>query len=70
MCSIVDLLTFLYNPLLNLFKYIHVISLIWVGNTQLVKKKVTYLSLKVRTAQSSVIKSIAMPTFDQTDKYA
>jgi len=40
-----------------------------VGNTQLVKKKVTYLSLNVETAHSSVIKSIAVPTFHQTDKY-
>jgi len=40
-----------------------------VGNTQLVKKKVTYLVLNVDTAQSSIIKSIAAPTFDQTDKY-
>ena len=69
MCSIVDSLTFLYNPLLYLFKYTQVIYLISVGNTQLVKRKVTYLSLKVETAQSSVIKSIAVPTLDQTDKY-
>jgi len=40
-----------------------------VGNIQLDEKKVTYMSLNDETAQSSVIKRIAMPTFDQTDKY-
>jgi len=40
-----------------------------VGNTQLVKKNVTYMQLNVESAQSSVIKSIAVPTFDQTEKY-
>ena len=68
MRSIVDLLAFLYNSLLHLL-YIQVISLIWVGNIQLDEKKVTYMSLNDETAQSSVIKRIAMPTFDQTDKY-
>ena len=69
MCSIVDLLTFLYTSLLYLFKYIQVIPLIWEGNTQLVKRKVTYLAINVETAQSSVIKSIAVPIFNQTDKH-
>jgi len=40
-----------------------------VGNIQLDEKKVTYMSLNDETAQSSVINRIAMPTFDQTDKY-
>ena len=69
MCSIVDLLTFLYTSLLYLFKYIQVIPLIWEGNTQLVKKKVTYLAINVETAQYSVMKCMAVTTFNQTDKY-
>ena len=63
-----SLFTFPSKSVLYLFKYIQVIFLIRVGNTQLVKMKVTYLVLNVETAQSSVI-SIAVPTFDQTDKY-
>jgi len=40
-----------------------------VGNTQLVKKKVTYLALNLETAQSSVMKCMVVPKFDLTDKY-
>jgi len=69
MCSVDDLLTFLCNSLLYLFKYIQLISLILVGNTQLVKKKVTYLALNLETAQSSVMKCMVVPKSDLTDKY-
>ena len=56
MCSIVDLLTFLYNSLLYLFKFPHL---------GIRSKKVTYLALNIETALSSVIKGIAVPIFDQ-----
>ena len=46
-----------------------VISLIWVENTQLVKKKVTYLAQNFETAQSSVMECMSVSKFDQADKY-
>jgi len=40
-----------------------------VENTQLAKKKVTYLAQNFETAQSSVMECMAVSKFDQADKY-